>query len=141
MRIVRRTLPVLAAAAVALSLTACDPDDDNATPASLSSWTVHPTTPSRMSDVFPHYAEPTQRPDPLSTNGRWRVPEDIRPGDYTVTPTDGTGYWKLCRSIRCEIGTDGFIENDLVDGPNFVTIPTDARYIQIRDLVLAPAAQ
>lgn len=141
MRNLRRiTLTVLASAAVIAGLTACDPDDSLSSPASLTTTT----------DSFARFSAPTtemqiaapRKVDPYSTNGRWKVgygDGQIAPGDYQAAPTDSMGYWETCRNITCEIGTDGFIENDLIEGPDYMNIPADAQYVKLSDITLTPA--
>ncbi|WP_227979925.1 hypothetical protein [Nocardia spumae] len=130
----------IAATAVAglavLGLTACDPDTTSG----------HPAPVSRMADAASTYTAPTSRmpiarsatpAKPLSTNGRWKVPEQIGYGTYAVTPTsDLGGYWEQTATVGAEPGDPGFIDNDFITGPDFVTITPETKYIKLDDVVL-----
>lgn len=81
-------------------------------------------------------------PDPFSTNGTWRVPEQIPPGTYLATPRDAGPvfpYYEICATLGCDpFGTGEFIGNGMVEGPTYVQIPEGAVSVQIMDLTLAP---
>ena len=86
-------------------------------------------------------APKTQAPsDPMSTNGTWMVPSEIPPGNYRtqMQPGETGGYSEVCADVACEIGTPGFISNDLYDGPGMLSIPENAVAVKIRDIVLTP---
>ena len=134
----RITLTVLASAAVIAGLTACDPDDNLSSPASLTTTT----------DSFARYTAPTsemqiaapKKVDPYSSNGRWRVPEQIAPGDYQATPTHPMGgYWEQVSAIGAEPGDPEFLSNDFITAPDYVHIGPDTKFIQLDDVTLTPA--
>jgi len=78
--------------------------------------------------------------DPMSTNGTWMVPSEIPPGNYRTQMQSGesVGYSEVCADIACEIGTPGFISNDLYDGPGMLSIPETAVAVKIKNIVLTP---
>lgn len=139
----KRTVLALAVTAFAtLAVTACEPVDGTAVPGTQADkapglW-ISTTTPK------PYVAPTTKLPakaDPYSSNGMWRVPEDIAAGEYRVIPTsDFGGYWKLCATMQCKIGTSGFIENDLISGPSYISIPAEARFIELSRVRLESAS-
>ncbi|MGW5514643.1 hypothetical protein [Nocardia africana] len=140
MRALRRTaIALIAAAATTFAVTACDPDDSNSSPASLSSTAgLVPAAVSRIATT------PPPPVDPYSTNGTWLVPSEIAPGNYRVIPKNSRGgYWETCADAGCDIDFDGsdhtgLIDNDNVDGPGVVNIPTWAYSIKLRNVRLAP---
>ena len=74
--------------------------------------------------------------DPYSSDGTWLVPTEITPGTYRVASTGSLGYSKVCADYTCEIGTDGFISNDLYQGPGVLVIPSNAVSVQLSDVSL-----
>ena len=83
----------------------------------------------------------TQVPDdPMSTNGTWMMPSEIPPGNYRtkMQPGETGGYSEVCADIACEIGTPGFISNDLYDGPGMLSIPESAVAVKIKNIILTP---
>lgn len=68
--------------------------------------------------------------DPYSSDGTWLVPSEIAPGTYRAAVKPGSfagmGYYKTCADYTCEIGTDGFIDNGLLQGPGIVLVPSNA---------------
>lgn len=78
--------------------------------------------------------------DPMSTNGVWMVPGEIPPGNYRtkMQPGETSGYSEVCADIACEIGTPGFISNDLYDGPGILSVPESAVAVKIKNIILTP---
>ncbi len=124
-----------------LGLTACNPDTTSGNPVPVT----------RMADAASTYTAPTsQMPmkrahpaDPMSSDGMWKVPEQIAPGDYQIAfrdPSVGSAYYELCADIACKIGA-GMLGNDFVAAaPDYVSIPVGAQYIRMRNIVLTPMA-
>jgi hypothetical protein len=136
MRILRRAIPVIAAAVLALGVTACDPDNNLSSPASLS--TTAGLVPARAEQPAIRHTSPPA--NPLSTNGRWKVPEQIAPGTYQAIPRNSFGgYWETTSRIGAEPGDPGWIANDFITGNDYVTIGPDVRYIKLDDVTLIPA--
>lgn len=116
---------------------AVEPGESSKTGTDLRSDT---RTTTRSPSTAMKIPEPKKR-DPLTSDGRYKVGTDIEPGVYEYTPrkSDMPGYFERCADIACEIGTPGFIQNDLVFGPGYLEIlPTDA-YIELSRLDLTPA--
>ena len=132
----KRSAIALAVAGIAvLGLSACDPNEvtGSAVPVSHVDTTFEaPTTQMPIAS--------TVRPaDPYSTNGRWRVPEQIAPGDYQATPTHELGgYWEQTRVIGAVPGDDGFLSNDFITGQDYVHIGPDTKFIELDDVTLTP---
>ena len=78
--------------------------------------------------------------DPLSTDGTWLVPEEIKPGTYRTSLTESLGYAELCADATCKIGTSGFIENYVFDGPGVLVIPSNAVTVKLNGIALTPMA-
>ncbi|WP_280420052.1 hypothetical protein [Nocardia carnea] len=131
---IRTTAALIAAGLTALTLSACDPATAADEPSDPTTRRVSAPTWTPTTSVAPV----VKVVDPYSTTGMWRVPQDIAPGTYQATTTS-TGYWKLCRTAACEIGTDGFIDNDLYQTQTYLTIPADAAYVEIKNTTLTPA--
>lgn len=73
--------------------------------------------------------------DPYSSDGTWLVPTEITPGTYRVA-AHGMGYSKLCADYTCEIGTNGFISNELYRGPGVLVIPSNAVSVELSNISL-----
>lgn len=77
--------------------------------------------------------------DPLTTDGTWLVPGDIAPGNYRVQVVSNFGgYSEVCGDLACEIGTRGFLGNELYNGPGVLVIPPDAVAVKIARITLTP---
>lgn len=89
-------------------------------------------------------AKPVKAPmNPLETDGTWLVPEEIAPGTYRTSLNDGifaVGYAKVCADDACQIGTPGFIDNDVFNGPGILVVPPNAVSVEINNITLVPMA-
>jgi hypothetical protein len=75
--------------------------------------------------------------DPYTSDGTWMVPSEITPGTYRVALTTGAmGYSKICADYTCEIGTSGFIANELYRGPGILVIPATAVSVELSRISL-----
>lgn len=131
---IKRIALVVTAAAAALSMTACVPEEIEGKPV--------PTTERTVSAV--DWSAPTSTieipapVDPLSTNGTWLVPSEIGYGTYKATSTsDIFGYWALCADLACQPGP-GMIDNEIVDASGYIVIGPDAVAVELDDVVLTP---
>lgn len=133
----RRITTILAAALTLGALTACVPQDETGT-------AVPTTTP--WSYTPPKFAAPTTaipvKTDPYRTTGTWLVPAEIAPGTYRVDLQTGKtrGYSKTCADYTCEIGTPGFINNELYSGRGILVIPANAVSVELSRITLTPMA-
>ncbi|MBF6515575.1 hypothetical protein IU421_14980 [Nocardia cyriacigeorgica] len=138
----QRTAIAVAAGVSVLGLTACDPSQFEPTPtpaprlveATETQW------------VAPTSVMPVQR-DPYKSNGTWRVPSQIAPGDYQViiTDTDGSGYWAICADAGCAIDGDGsdftgMIDNGFIFEDDYLHVPPHAFSIKLRGVELVAVA-
>jgi hypothetical protein len=64
------------------------------------------------------------------------VPSEIAPGTYRVMPTGGMGYSEVCADYTCEIGTSGFISNEVYKGPGILVIPSGAVSVKLSGVSL-----
>jgi hypothetical protein len=74
--------------------------------------------------------------NPYNSDGTWLVPAEIAPGTYRVSLTDSSGYSETCADYTCEIGTSGFINNALYDGPGVLVVPSNAVSVKLRGVSL-----
>ena len=113
--------------------------DPNTTPHSYASAPYEtPALPTAAGPVDAAQVPPPPPPlpNPLTSDGVWRVPEDIKPGTYRAVPTKSYGgYFALCSDYTCAIGT-GMIRNEMVTGPEVFTIPETAASIKLSRLNL-----
>lgn len=81
---------------------------------------------------------PPPLPDPYTHNGVWLVPQDIKPGQYRVTPTKKYGgYYAVCSEVGCTLGS-GISDSAYVPEPALVDIPANAVAFKISDVTLTP---
>lgn len=130
---------VVAAAAGALALTACDPTTTGTQlPTAVRTPAYVPVEATRtIVPVAPVKA------DPYSSNGEWLVPSDIAPGQYKATATGSSGYVEVCADLGCKIDMDGsdhtgMIANYSVSGQAYVVVPAYAAKVKLRGIVLTP---
>lgn len=101
-----------------------------------------PTPGTSLPDTYvapPLPAPPTPAAkDPYRSTGTWLVPSQIAYGEYRVTLTGSTGYWKLCGDLSCKLGTDGFLDNEFLQGPGILVVPLNAVSIELRGVILTP---
>ncbi|TLF72885.1 hypothetical protein [Nocardia cyriacigeorgica] len=132
----KRTALIVAAGVAVLSLTACDP----------SQLEPRPTPAPRVVDATETpWVAPTSvlpvRADPYSSDGAWLIGSEIAPGNYRVVPTsEFGGGWTLCATYGCGPLDPGFIANDFLTGPGYVTIPADALLIELTNVRLEAVA-
>jgi hypothetical protein len=124
----RHTIAVnklIMAAVLALSLTGCIPATNRNVPAGEE--IARPSTPHQV--------------DPLSDDGTWLVPSEIKPGVYRGTPSQSVaGYVAVCTDAMCRAGA-GMIKNWIVNSPQIIAVPENAYAVELQrtKLVLLPS--
>lgn len=127
---------IIAVAATALALTACNPAS---TVGPVSTYTPVAASVSDAPTFVPVPPAPvTAAPaaDPYSSDGDWLVPTEIVPGQYKAVSTGSIeGYVEVCATMDCAIGA-GMIKNYLVDGPTYITVPANAVKVHLDRVAL-----
>lgn len=137
---------LFAAGAIVLlgvSAAACTGDTDDGTPTATSTYVdAMSDAVTESSSSTPTSPTRTTRSDPYNTDGTWLVPSDIAPGNYRVLVDDsafaGMGYVEVCGDAACEIGTPGFLSNEVYQGPGVLSVPPNAFSVELNNVALVP---
>lgn len=124
-----RSIKIAAGVAVAALMGGC------AIPLTSSPVThTPPTITAAVHSETPATAAPRS---PGSGDGTWLVPSQILPGTYRAEQTgSSSGYVALCSALRCDIMAGEMIQNFIVDGPEYIVIPSYAASVKTQRVTL-----
>lgn len=113
--------------------------------------TFHPTydgLPPSVPSVPDAANDSSQVIDPYASNGQWLVPSQVAPGTYLAVQRDPVmGRVLICADLVCApapgggIGTGTLINQFVVLGRTYVTIPADAAMVQFNGVSLTRVGQ
>lgn len=136
-RIIGILVPVVLLGLMGILVASCSAEKAESKASTSPTSIVYTLPPSSTGSVLiPKEPDPV---DPLISDGTWMVPSDIKPGTYrtAVKPGSKSSFWQLCSDLACKY-PDGYIDNDVSEGPGVVVIPPNSVSIELDDIILTP---
>ena len=77
--------------------------------------------------------------NPYETDGTWKIPDEIKPGEYRVESTAPIAWYQFCTDVFCTPKSIIPGSNMMVPaGGGYVVVPADAAAINMRGIRLHP---